>query len=287
MMLTVGLDRRASQGAASVSRSDFKLFLWPYDGSSNLQGGTSCIDYYVARGIGSVRNFQDISGTTGYVQATIEANVGFWAGRTEAQKISLWYLDNESTHWNWDATDASTCITDTENMVSWAKAKWATFYASDFTVGVYSPNGPACGIKGGSSYVAWLNTPQTLRQCKLDNDAINPGVAAALDFLSPEVYVNSGTMADIGCRLSFFCDEYARLGLTKPLIPFLQAIDTVSYDEMYGCLEACISRPEVSGAVMWGVNTGISAPTYYDGKAWMQAALDFVTAYGLTIGTPF
>lgn len=30
-----------------------------------------------------------------------------------------------------------------------------------------------------------------------------------------------------------------------------------------------------------------SAPSYYDDKAWMQAALDFAAKYSIVAGTPF
>lgn len=281
------LQRFGSSGSHTLSRPDFKVYLWPYDGSSGLQGGVPMIEYYNARGIGMTRDFHQISGTTAYVQASIESGIDFWAARTEALNIDLWWIDNESSHWSWNASDASTCITDTQNAVAWAKARWATHHGSTLYCGAYGGSGGPFGINVGASNTAWGNTAQSLSDKRDANDAINPGVAAALDFMIPELYADVNTCAELGGKLAFLCSEKTRKGITTPMIPVLKSIDSISYTTMRTMLEMCIHREEVNGVILWGVNTGISAPSYYDGKAWMQAALDFVTAYGLTKGTPF
>lgn len=243
------------------------------------------ITYYNAQGIGMCRDYYDIAGAGAYNETNCRNGVDFWAARPEALMIDLWFLDSETSAYSWSVADAATCITAATNVVSWAKNQWSTHHTTTFYHGAYSA-APA-GLKGIFNYNVWNDSIDLMASARADNDACGQYVAAQHDWYAPELYYYNTTMDSLCTMIDYICNEYTRLGYTKPLIPLLYTTSGTPYNNHYYMLEYLIHKPEVTGAVCWGVNTGITAPDYYDSYPFMQANLDFINKYGLTKGTPF
>jgi len=93
-------------------------------------------------------------------------------------------------------------------------------------------------------------------------------------------------------KLDLYCDEYTRLGYTKPLIPFLQPTPSgvsISQQLMRAQLEYAYSREECYGVLLWNMFAPLpdAAPDYYNNQDWMIATLAFISAHNITLGTPF
>jgi hypothetical protein len=286
------LQRRASVGERSLAvrnTQDFHLYLWPYDGSANLQPsngapGIALMDYYGGLGMNFTRDHYDISGPSAYVEATLRSGMDFWAVRTEALRIDLWWVDTESTFYTGLAADAATDLAGAQNAVSWSKSQWATHQATTISVGNY---GNSTGIRTQGIIGSPFNTtPLTYSTLQNDNDVNGAAVSAAWDWMGPELYQTK--IGDWIAGLDWLCNEKTRMGLTAKLIPFIwRRSATTTYNMMASMLEYAYSRPECNGLVLWGTGTAAVAPDYYDGEEWMQATLDFMAKYNIKRGNPF
>lgn len=296
------LHARGSSGVDSFQRSNFKIYCFFGDSNNELPIGIPGVQYYAARGIGAAWNFYNVS-SGAYNQTNIRNSVDNsfdgtdpWAAG-EYVNITLYFCDSETAYYSWSVADASTCITDTANLVSWSKSQWATHTSNPMYVGVYSPGGGACGVKIGSqavSYLPWNITKASLDSAKADNDSCGVTVANSLDWLGPELYATS--MDRFATRLDWHCKEKARKNISAKLIPFLQPTQggtSISQQTMAALLEYSIRQPECDGLLLWNAFAPAPAgappanPAYYDGQDWMIATLAFVRKYGLTKGNPF
>lgn len=282
------LQRYGSSGSKSITnRTNFHIYLWPYDGSSTLQGGIPALDYYATKGMNFTRDHYDISGTGAYIQANLNTQLDFWAARAEALRIDLWWVDTETSFYTGRAADAATDLTGAQNGTSWSKARWAVTQSTIMYVGNYGAN---TGIRtqGIISY-PFNSTPTTYSDLRNDNDVNGVNVANTWDFMGPELYQTK--IDEFIQGLDWLCNEKARIGTVTPLIPLIWRHGTPSlintYNFMTAQLEYAYSRPECNGLILWGTETADVAPNYYDAAPWMQATLDFMAKYNIKRGTPF
>lgn len=256
-----------SQPAAvqdGFTRSNFKVYLWPYDGSSNFQLDASGVSYYNGLGIGLTRDFYDLSGTGAINQTALKTgatnSVDFWAARSEWADILLWWMDIESSYYTGDSGD-TVSVPDVTTAVSGAQTQWATHHGTTMYVGSYG------SLTGYGS-----------------DQTVNTAVAAQLDFSAPEAY--SSNIDTFKTIIDGYATKKDAWGITTPLIPIIW-IDGRDADFVSERLEYMIRKSAVDGVMLWGTATADTGPTYYDGFGWMQGALAFIDKYGLTIGTPF
>lgn len=214
---------RASVGSrANQTRSDFHVYLWPYDGIATLQPslgapGLAMMDYYASKGMNFCRDHYQISGGGAYIEAYIRSGVDYWAARAEALRIDLWFLDTETSFYTGLAVDAASDLAGAQNAASWSKSQWATHHGTTMYVGNY---GNSTGIRTTERIGYPFNkTEKTFRDDKNNNDVNGQYVAAAWDWMGPELY--QGKIDEFTQGLDWLCNEKSRLGITTPLIPFI------------------------------------------------------------------
>lgn len=146
----------------------------------------------------------------------------------------------------------------------------------------------------GFSYVSnW--TPELVASAQASNDSMVSGVTASApkntEWLGPELYCNMN-IDWLYNHLNWFCLEYTRLGHTMPLIPMINpwyptgrsfANTVVPGTYWRGILELLIHQPNVSGAFIWHADMG----AWDSSEEWYTETLDFISTYGLTLGSPF
>lgn len=249
-------------GAAPV-RTDFHIYLWPYDGSSGIQLDAAGFAYYRGLGLNSSRDFYDTNGVIDQTALKTGAgnSVDYWAARSEALDIDLWWMDVEGSYYTGTSGDTN-IVPDTQTAVAGGKSQWATHHGTTFYVGSY-------GVISGY---------QT-------DDTKSQQVSAALDFCAPEDYL--ADIYNFTVLAQGFASKKTALGITKPLIPTLLRSAGTLANDVYMRLVVLYNMPQVNGAIMWGTDAAAAGPVYYDNTPWMQGVKKFLAKYPITLGTPF
>lgn len=289
--------RHGSTGSQAVSnRSDFHIYINPFNGVGTPQLDASGYAYYKAHGINMSCSHYQISGSNTYNQTppgyavqtqvqTFWTNPGYYPDHTP--NMDLWYFDTETSAYTGTAANAATDLAAAQNAVNWTNLYWDVYTTDPVYVGNY---GNSTGIRTQAVIgYPFSQTEANYETLKNDNDVNGQYVAAAWDWMGPELYQRK--IDEFIQGLDWLCNEKARLGITTPLIPFVWVHDTPStittYEYTTAQLEYAYSRPECNGLLLWGTTTAAAGPTYYDGQDWMQAALDFTSKYSISAGTPF
>lgn len=285
------LQRHGSDGNVIITpRTDFHVYLWPYDGSANVQLDATGFAYYRALGFNFCRDHYQVAGGSAFSEANIRSQVDtFWTNPALNPPlingdIDLWFVDNESSYYAGTVADAANSLAGAQNAVSWSKSQWATHSATTMYVGCYGNN---TGIQRNSinePYQYALSVYETFRD---DNDACGIDVANTWDWMGPELYQNKNIEFALG--MDWLCSEKVRMGIdSRKLIPLISRNGTFNtYDGIYSRLVYAFYKSECNGIALWGTAVADAGPTYYDNYPWMQAALDFCEEYGITAGTPF
>jgi hypothetical protein len=283
--------RYGSTGGRTVtSRSDFHIYLWPYDGNGTLQPangapGIAMLDYYSGLGMNFCRDHYQIAGGGQYSETNLRNGVDYWAATAEALRIDLWLIDTETSFYTGLAADAASDLVGAQNGTNWSKDQWATQHGTTMYVGNY---GNSTGIRTqGIIGYPFAFSESTFRTLRIDNDTNGFYVGTTWDWMGPELYQTSIDSWIQG--LDWLCNEKARMGTPAKLIPFIwrHAGAPTTYNLTRAQLEYAYVRPECNGVVLWGTENAAASPTYYDGAVWMQATLDFMAKYGITRGNPF
>lgn len=278
------------------ARSDFHIYITPFDGTGTPQLDAAGYAYYKAHGINMSHSHYQISGSNTYNESppgySVETQVQtFWTSGSfypdHTPNIDLWYFDTETSAYTGTAANAATDLAAAQNAVAWTNQYWDLYTSNPVYVGNY---GNSTGIRTqgiiGYPFSQTLANYETLRN---DNAVNGQYVAAEWDWMGPELYQRK--IDEFICGLDWLCDEKARLGITTPLIPFVwvhaSPSSITTYEYMTAQLEYAFTRPECNGLVLWGTVTAAAGPTYYDGEDWMQAALDFTARHSISAGTPF
>lgn len=271
------------------ARSDFHIYLCAWQ--TYTPPDYDCHTYYRNLGINTAETHYQISSGT-YNQSppgySVESQVDtFWTSPTlspHTPYVDLWWFDTETSSYTGAAANAATDLAGAQNAVNWTNLYWDSYTSNPIYVGNY---GNSTGIRTSGIIVApFAQTVETYLSLRNDNDVNGQYVAATWDWMGPELYQTR--IGEFALGLDWQCSEKARLGITTPLIPFIWLRDSVeTYAYMTAQLEYAYSKPECNGLVLWGTFPLAAAPTYYDDKAWMQAALDFAARRNISAGTPF
>jgi hypothetical protein len=262
------LQRFGSLSTTSFSRPNFKIYIQFEQGSGGQPMPAAGYAWYRTQGVGILSHFYDISGGA-YNQTNMNNTLDSLYGRHSGPYADIWYVDNEDPYYDFSVSDASTCITDTTNLISWATTKFASkgkTVGVDIALGAYSGSPAGLKITGYPNYINGL-----------------------WGFALPEVY--TGNMTKIAATVDAYASEKRRMNTSIKLIPlFWPQTATTSYQVVTNFLEYCIRVPEVDGCGFWavtGVDDPLPAPDYYNTQNWMMAVNDFIARYGLTVGSPF
>lgn len=246
-------------------------------------------EWYRTQGVGILSHFYDISSGP-YNQTNMNSFIDAMYARHSGPYADLWYVDNEDSYYSFSVADASTCITDTTNLISWATSKFSTkgkTVGTDIALGAYSGAAAGLAIIGYPNY--WNITQAGIATMEADNDACGYHVSRLWGFALPEVY--TANITRIAATVDACAREKRRLGTSIKLIPlYWPNTASTTYEQATNFLEYCIRVPEVDGCAFWavsGVDDPLPAPDYYNTQTWMIAVNDFIARYGLTVGSPF
>ena len=263
------LRNRPSTGGTSFSRPGFKVYMRVANGVGGDPSGYPGYAYYENLGIGYA---YDVGLHSITVQATVEAD--FNARNTNARMFFLDWESGGDTATNW------------QNVLTWCHG-----ISTAKPVGIYGFSAPL-GYPVFQYPNQWGEPNRITTQATNDsNIGIVTGVAPAnCEMVGPELYCN-GNVDRTAVNLMWYCKEYTRLGLSMPMIPLInpryppgRISGTVSAAYFRAMLEIAIRQPNVAGVFIWHADRG----TAWDvAEGWLVQTLDFITTYGLTIGTPF